>query len=364
MSFDSWMVSRARVDVRQHRRIKLDDKVAMFQQLATLIASGTPLMQALKICSQQAESRELQTVLADVAAAVASGTSLRDAMSAHPKVFEVHWLGVIQGGEMSGALAIVLQDLSRQIAEYRDTRRKLVGTLIYPVSLVVIAVAAVATMLTCVVPTFAKMFQEMDAELPGITQFVMRASDGAAQYGLFVLAGFVVVGLLLRRLFKTEQGLRLVSSVSIANPVTGMLVVNTAMYRFAAQAGLLLKSGVAMLDMLEGLEGVFHRNPVYRDALQMVQRRVASGRSLADSLEQTGLFTGLVVNMVRTGEETGRLASVMDQLAPYYRDKASASVTAATKLLEPAIIVALGAMISAIMLAIYLPMFELSGKVH
>jgi type IV pilus assembly protein PilC len=364
MSLDRWLASRVRVKVKKHRRIKLDDKVAMFQQLATLVVSGTPLMQALQICSQQSDSRVMQSVLADVAGMVASGSTLRDAMADYPKVFEQHWLGVIHSGETAGGLATVLQDLSRQIGEYRDTRRKLLGALIYPVTLVIVATSAVVTMLVCVVPTFAKMFHEMGAELPGITKAVISASNSAAHYGPFILGLIFGVALIVRHLLKREPGLRAVSALCLANPITASVVLNSAMYRFAAQAGLLLKSGVAMLDMIEGVEGVFHRNPVYRDALRIVQRRVASGRSLADALEQTGLFTGLVINMVRTGEESGRLAGVMEQLAPYYRDKAAASISGATKLLEPAIIVVVGSLIAAIMLAIYMPMFELSGKIH
>src|SRR5687768_9999893 len=124
MSFDRWLASRVRVKAKKHHRIRLDDKVAMFQQLATLVVSGTPLMQALQICSQQSDSRVLQSVLADIAGMVASGSSLREAMANYPKVFEQHWLGLINSGEMSGGLANVLHDLSRQIGEYRDTRRK------------------------------------------------------------------------------------------------------------------------------------------------------------------------------------------------------------------------------------------------
>ena len=285
-------------------------------------------------------------------------------VSQHEGVFEPHWLGVIQTGEVSGKLGSVLLDLNQQIREQRDTRRKVTGAMIYPATLIVVAVAAVAVMLWLVVPTFATMFRDMGAELPGITQFVMDASDLIVQKGLYVLAGLAVVVFAFRKYMATDGGRRRVTSIALAVPMVGELMVNSAMYRFASNTSLLLKSGVPMLDALATLRGVFQTNPIYRDALEMTQRRVAAGRSLAESLEATGLFTHMLTNMVRTGEESGQLAGVMEQLAPYYKEKVEGLITKTTKLLEPAIIVIMGGTIATVMMSIYLPMFELAGKVH
>ncbi len=136
------------------------------------------------------------------------------------------------------------------------------------------------------------------------------------------------------------------------------------MYRFASNTSLLLKSGVPLFEALATLRGVFQTNPVYREALEIVQRRVAAGRTFAESLEATGLFTRMLTDMVRTGEESGHLAAVMEEMAPYYRDKVEAMTTKVTKLLEPAIIIVMGGMIATVMMSIYLPMFELAGKIN
>ena len=364
MSIAEWCVKHARVSGKPHRRVTLDDKLTFFQQLATLIASGTPLLQAMLICAEQTQSTRLQVVLEDVAGCIASGSSLHGAIAQHEGVFAPHWIGVVQTGEIAGKLGSVLLDLNQQIRQQRDTRGKVTGALIYPITLIVVAVAAVAIMLWLVVPTFANMFRDMGAELPGITQFVMDASDLIVQKGLYVLAGVAALAFGFYKCMQTDAGRRSVGSISLATPMLGELMVNSAMYRFASNTALLLKSGVPMLDAIATLRGVFQTNPVYRDALELVQRRVAAGRSLAESLEATGLFTKMLTNMVRTGEESGQLAAVMEQMAPYYKEKVEGLITKTTKLLEPAIIVLMGGTIATVMMSIYLPMFELAGKVH
>ena len=150
----------------------------------------------------------------------------------------------------------------------------------------------------------------------------------------------------------------------MAVPLIGELIVQMAMYRFASNIALLLKSGIPMLETMTALEKVFHTDPIYRDALARAQGRVAGGRPLATSLEETGLFTTMMTNMVRIGEESGQLAPVMEQIAPYYKEKMETLIGKVTKLMEPVIIMGMGSTIAGLMLAIYMPMFEMAGKVH
>ena len=225
-------------------------------------------------------------------------------------------------------------------------------------------VLAVTVMLWLVVPTFAAMFKDLGAELPGITQFVVDASEFIVHYGLYIVAGVVAVAWGFRRYMKTDSGRRRVGGVALAVPLVGELIIQSAMYRFASNISLLLKSGIPMLETLTTLEGVFHTNPIYRDALGRVQRRVGAGRPLAASLEETGLFTTLMASMVRIGEESGQLATVMEQIAPYYKEKMESLIAKVTKLLEPIIIMGMGITVAGLMMSIYLPMFEMAGKVH
>ena len=234
----------------------------------------------------------------------------------------------------------------------------------YPIILIAVAVIVVTLMLWLVVPTFAAMFKDLGAELPGITQFVVDASNFIVHYGIYIVVAVVAVGVSFRQYMKTDGGRRHVIGMALAVPLAGELIIQSAMYRFAANIALLLKSGIPMLETLTTLEGVFHTSPIYREALARVHARVGSGRPLAASLEETGLFTTLMTNMVRIGEESGQLAAVMEQIAPYYKERMESLIAKATKLLEPIIIMGMGITVAGLMMSIYMPMFEMAGKVH
>jgi type IV pilus assembly protein PilC len=364
MAFEDWFIAHARVSSKPHKKVGLDDKMSFFHQLGTLIASGTPILQALQISAEQSQSTKLRKVLEDVAAHVASGSSMHVALGNHPKVFSHHWVEVVRTGEVTGQMALVLGELNKQIQDARATRRKISGAMMYPIILICVAVGAITAMLWFVVPVFAKMFKDMGAELPGMTQFVVNASNWIAKYGVFAVLGIIAGVFVFRWWFNTPSGRRHVTGVLMGLPMVGELVVQSAMYQFASNISLLLKSGVPMLETLGVLEGVFQTSPVYREALERVHARVSAGRPLALSLEETGLFTSMLSNMVRIGEESGQLALVMEQIAPYYKEKMESLIAKVTKLMEPMIIVFMGSTVAGMMLSIYMPMFQMAGKVH
>lgn len=363
MAFEDWFLARVRISSKEHKKVALDDKMTFFQQLATLVSSGTPLLESIRISAQQSQSFRMRSILEEIAGNVAAGSSVHAAMTNYRDVFEDHWIELIGIGEISGKMNMVLCDLNEQIRESCETRRKVVGALIYPIILMIVAVMVVIAMLWFVVPTFAGMFEEMGAELPGITKFVMGASDFIVAYGIFIILGAVGIAVAFRKYLKTELGRRRVGAVGLAVPLVGQLMVQSAMYRFASNLALLLKSGVPILETLSALSTVFRASPVYRDAILRAQNRVAAGQSLADSLAETGLFTSMMTNMIRVGEESAELAGVMQQIAPYYREKLDGFIAKVTKLMEPCIIVVMGGIIAAVMLAIYIPMFDMAGAV-
>jgi type IV pilus assembly protein PilC len=364
MPFADWAIAHARVSSKIHKKILMDDKMTFFQQLSTLVCSGTPLLQALKQASTQTQSKRLNALISDLANRVASGSSLYAAAANYPAVFEPYWIEIIRTGELSGQMGTVLIELNKQIRESRETRRKVIGSLMYPMILVFVAVTAVTVMLWMVVPTFADMFKDMGAELPLITQLVVDASGWITKFGVYVIIGLVIFVAAVKSYSKTTKGKLYFSGVGLVLPMVGGLLVQMAMYRFASNIALLLKSGVPMLETLSTLSGVYQNSPIYRDALIRARGRVASGRPLAAALEETGLFASLLINMVRTGEESGQLSTVMEQVAPYYKEKMESAITKVTKLLEPIIIMGMGTTIAGLMLAIYMPMFEMAGKVN
>ena len=365
MGFESWAVSHARVSSKIHAKITIDDKMSFFQQLSTLVVSGTPLLQALRQSAGQTQSRKLSQVLDEIAGRVASGSSFHGAAAGYPKVFEHHWVEIIRTGELTGKMGSVLQELNKQIRDYAArTRRKVTGALMYPIILICVAVIAVTVMLWMVVPTFANMFKDMGAELPEITQYVVDASGMVVAYGPYAAVGVVVAIVGLKQYLKTEAGKFYFGGLGLVTPMVGTLIVQMAMYRFASNIALLLKSGVPMLETLHTLVGVYQNSPIYREALIRARQRVAAGRPLAAALEETGLFASMLVNMVYTGEESGQLAQVMEQVAPYYKEKMESAILKVTKMLEPLIIMGMGSTIAGLMLAIYMPMFEMAGKVN
>jgi type IV pilus assembly protein PilC len=364
MSFEDFVTAHAQVSSKVHPKITVDDKMTFFQQLSTLVSSGTPLHQSLKQAANQGQSKKLNATINDLAARVAAGSSFAAAAAAYPKVFEPYWVEVIRTGEMTGQMGMVLVELNKQIRDSRETRRKVVGSLMYPAILILVAVTAVTIMLWMVVPTFAGMFKDMGAELPAITQFVVDLSNGIVKYGIYAVVTCLVVFFSFKKYMSTERGRKYVGGILMVLPMVGALMVQMAMYRFASNIGLLLKSGVPMIETLTTLSSVFHNTPIYRDAMLRVRGRVASGKPLAAALEETGLFSSLLTNMVRTGEDSGRLAPVMEQIAPYYKEKMEGLVSKVTKLLEPVIIMGMGTTIAGLMLAIYMPMFEMAGKVN
>lgn len=363
MAFEDYFLRRARVSSKPHKRVTLDDKMTFFQQLGSLSAAGVPMLEALQIASRQSQSLKLGEVLQEIAGNVAAGSSLASALSAHRRLFEDHWIALIDTGEATGRMSEVLEDLNVQIRETQETKRKITGALTYPIILVFVAVSVVIAMLWFVVPTFTGMFEEMGAELPGITLFVVAASDFVTKYAIYIIGGLGVGGYLFRRYMQTENGRRRVGAVMIAMPLVGDLSVQSAMYRFSSNLALLIKSGVPMLETLTVMASVFRSQPSYRDAILDAQQRISAGRSLADSLEDSGLFTTMMTNMVRIGEESAQLGNVMLQIAPYYKEKMNSFMGKVTKLLEPCIIMIMGVVIATVMLAIYIPMFEMAGSV-
>jgi type IV pilus assembly protein PilC len=361
--FEEWVVSHARVSKKPHNKATLEDTLTFFHQLSTLVSSGTPLLQALKIATGQCESTKFRAILEQITSKVAAGSSFNGAAAAFPDQFEFQWIEAIRTGEITGKMAMVLTELNKQIRDSRETKRKVKASLMYPMILVCVAVIAVTLMLWMVVPTFAKMFHDMDAKLPAITQYVVDASNWICQYGPYCVVGIIAAVIGFKKFQKTDAGRLYVGGVLMVLPSVGELMIGMAMYQFASSISLLLKSGVPMMETMSTLTGIFKKNPIYHAALERVRSRVAAGKSLHSALEETGIFLPMLTNMVQVGEESGQLAQVMEQIAPFYKEKMESMILKVTKMMEPLIIMGMGTSIAGLMLAIYMPMFDMAGAV-
>ena len=364
MPFEEFVAAHARVSSKAHSGVSIDDKMSFFQMLSTLVCSGTPLLQALRQAGQQSQSKKLRAVLDDIAGRVAAGSSFHGAAASYTRVFEPYWIEVIRTGELSGQMGTVLLELNKQIRESRETRRKITGSLMYPIILIFVAVIAVTVMLWMVVPTFAKMFKDMGAQLPAITQFVVDASDGLVKYGPYAVAGFVAVAVAFRRYSRTEGGKRTIGGLGLITPMIGSLMVQMAMYRFASNIALLLKSGVPMLETLTTISGVYQNNPIYREAMLRApgpgRRRPAARRG--PGRDRPVRLDAPQHGPHRRGVGPARLRDGAGR--PLLQREDGRAVTKVTKMLEPIIIMGMGSTIAGLMLAIYMPMFEMAGKVN
>jgi len=360
----TWFERHVRVSSRPHPRITADDKLRFFQQLTTLFAAGTPLLESLWISSQQSESLKMQGVIRTLAERVSGGTSLHQAAADFPKVFDPQWIEIIKVGEASGQLGNVLASLTAHINTTRETRAKLVSAMIYPCILICVAVTAVFVMLWKVVPVFTEFFREAGSKLPAITQTVIDLSDFLQKDGLYLIGGVVAVVLLTRYYLRTPRGRRTFTRTLLTTPMAGECAVEAYMERFATNMVLLLHSGLPLLDALHSMQGVFRNNAVYSEALHHVASRVANGSGLAPAMQETGLFTTMMISMVQVGEVSGELAVVMEQVALYYRKRVQALLQRLTGMIEPVVILGMGVTVAAILTSIYLPMFQMAGGAH
>jgi type IV pilus assembly protein PilC len=354
---------KPRVDSKTHKKVSDDDILAFFQQLSTLFRAGTPIYEALIISSDQCQSDDLSAVIEQVGRKVAAGEAMYEAMAAHPGHFKTEWVEVIKSGEASGKLGKILEQLVAQVDASAKMRRKMVSAMMYPSVIFSVAVIAITVMLVKVVPTFAEMFNSFGKELPGITVAVLAVSDFLQARGLLIVGVVVVVVVSVRRWIRTPDGRRAFHITIMSLPVIGEVVIQAAMQKFAINVALLLRAGLPLLETIQSLQGIFHGNWVYEQSMTKVRKHVERGGTMADGLEQTGVFTSFLVSMTRIGEESGTLPEVLDETEAFYRTKVETLIGRVTGLMETVVILFMGVAVAVILTSIYLPMFSMAGGV-
>ena len=350
-----------RVAIKRHRKAQLPDVLSFFRQLTTLFRSGTPLYQGLLIASEQTESTDMSKIIQSLADGVAGGSNLSDSMRAHPKTFRDEWCEVVRCGELSGELDNVLTRLCEQVEEVQAFRAKISAALFYPVMILFVSIGAVLVMMTLVVPTFKTMFAEFGKELPGPTKALVAISDDLrANAGIYVL-GVVIAVIAFRSWVRTESGRRTWNRFLMSLPIIGDLMVQTAMQKFALNLSNLLAAGVSMLESLDIVRSVYRRNPAYEEVTGRMAQQIGRGATLTQALSSSGLFTSFLVNMTRIGEESGTITEVYAEVARFYRGKVETTVERLASQVETILIIMMSVMVAAVLIALYLPMFELSA---
>ena len=332
------------------------------RQFATMIAAGLPMVQCLEILSQQMESVNLRKIVGQIKESVQAGTTLAEALSKHKKVFDDLFVNMVDAGEIGGALDVILMRLAGYREKADALTRKVKGAMIYPAVVMTVAIGVTFIMLTYIVPVFAKMFAGLGAELPAPTKLILSLSGFLRHYILMGVVLLILVVIAYKFYSRTDKGRLNVDKLKLRIPLIGDLIRKSSIARFSRTLGTLLSSGVPILQALE-ITARASGNRVIHDAIKRSVLSIAEGETITQPLKQCGVFPPMVTQMISVGEKTGGLDDMLSKIADFYDEEVDAAVAALTSIIEPVIIVFMGIVIGGIMISMYLPMFEIIGKI-
>lgn len=342
--------------------VKLKDIAVFSRQFATMINSGLSLLRSLNILAEQTENKTLAGIIDQVRQDVEKGSSLSQAISRHPKAFSRLYVSMVRAGETGGVLDMVLVQLAGTIEKQVELRGKIKSAMTYPVAVFALVLLIVTAMLLFIVPMFASLYSSLGGTLPLPTRILMTASKIVSNFFPLVLAGGLAGVWAFKRWIKTSSGRAIWDRVKLKVPIFGKLVRKTALTRFARTLGVLLRSGVPILESLEITSDTVG-NTVVEEAVKAVQVGVRQGESLARPLAQHPVFPPMVVQMMAVGEETGALDEMLDKIGEFYEQEVEAMVDSLTSLLEPLLICVLGSTVGGMIVSLYLPMFNIINLV-
>ncbi|MFA5388249.1 MAG: type II secretion system F family protein [Candidatus Omnitrophota bacterium] len=355
--------SKKRADTRRyHRSVKPNDLIMFSRELATLLGAGVTLIKSLDILCRQIESRVLLRAVEQIKKDVEGGYTFQNALKKHDKIFSSFWINLVETGEASGHLPSSLDQVAVYLEENAELKRKIVSALIYPIVLVGVATGAIAVFLLKIIPIFTEIFKGFNVELPVLTQMVISLSNVVRKY-FFIVAG-ILIGLifLLKRYISTETGRWRFDGFMLKLPVVGQLMREIATERFASGLGTLIKSGVPILHALEIAEKTAG-NKVMEKALREVKTAVKEGKGMGQTMQESSLFSPLVIQMISVGEEIGELGKMLDRVSVFYKERVNTFITRFTTMFEPIILVFMGIVIGVLVIAMFMPIFSISSAV-
>jgi len=343
-------------------KISTRDVVIFTRQFATMINSGLPLVQSLDILAKQSENKALQKVIGQVLYDVESGQTLADSMRGHPKVFSDLFVNMVAAGEAGGILDTILLRLATFLEKADALKRKIKGAMIYPGVILTVAFGAVTILLLFVIPTFQAMFDSAGVPLPGPTLFVVGLSKLLQKFWWAMGISIAMAVVLVRQYYKTPNGQLQLDRLLLNLPILGNVQRKAAIARFTRTLGTLVSSGVAILDGLE-ITARTAGNRVLHDAIMESRSSIAGGETISEPLKRSGVFPPMVVQMINVGEQTGGLDEMLTKIADFYDEEVDAAVEALLAAMEPVMIVFLGVVVGGMIIAMYLPIFDMINAV-
>ncbi|MGM0383061.1 MAG: type II secretion system F family protein [Thermodesulfobacteriota bacterium] len=336
------------------------DLVIFTRQFSTMIDAGLPLVQGLTILGEQTENKTFRRMLKTITRDVEGGSTLADALGKHPKIFDSLFVNLVAAGEVGGILDTILQRLAAYIEKAQKLKSQIKGAMTYPIVVVAIAVLVIAVIMIFVIPVFQDLFSSFGKALPAPTQFVVSMSDFIKGNVLYVIGGLIIFVWAFRRYRKTTSGRKNLDTLLLKLPIFGVLLKKVAVARFTRTLGTMVASGVPILDALD-ITAKTAGNVIVEEVILEARASIAEGQTIAEPLSQSDIFPGMVTQMISVGESTGALDAMLEKIADFYDDEVDATVTAMTTMLEPLLMLFLGGSIGGLVIAMYLPIFQMAA---
>ena len=343
-------------------KVKPKDVMIFTRQFATMIDAGLPIVQGLDILCQQTENKLFRNIIRTVKQDVEGGITLAEALKKHPQVFDDLYVNMVSAGEAGGVLNTILTRIAIFIEKATKLKRKVKGAMIYPATIVIVAVAVVTILLIYVIPVFGELYGGMGKALPAPTQITINISNWFRAYFLYIVGVIAAIIVGIRLYYKTNNGKLLIDGWMLRMPVIGDLIRKVAVARFAQNMSVLLTSGVPILDGL-AITAKTAGNKVVEQAVMRCRVSISQGKTVAEPLAESKIFPPMVCQMVAIGENTGSLDSLLKKVAEFYEDEVDSAVANLTALMEPMIMIVLGVIIGGLVISMYLPIFQLGSLV-
>jgi type IV pilus assembly protein PilC len=343
-------------------KVDTKDLVVFTRQFATMIDSGLPLVQCLDILASQQLNKSFKSALQNIKESVESGSTFADALAKHPKIFDQLYVNLIAAGEVGGILDTILSRLAAYIEKALKLKKQVKGAMVYPATIISIAVVVIGVILVFVIPTFAKMFADFGGTLPMPTIIVITMSNFLQKYILVIIGVFYGIKVAIGKYYATPAGRKLMDRFFLQLPVVGVLIRKVAVAKFTRTLGTMISSGVPIMDGLE-IVAKTAGNKIVEDAIYKVRQAISEGKTMAEPLGESGVFPPMVTQMIAVGEATGAMDTMLNKIADFYDDEVDDAVGNLTSMMEPLLMLFLGVTVGGLVVAMYLPIFKLAGAV-
>jgi len=343
-------------------KVTTKDLVVFTRQFSTMIDAGLPLVQCLDILSKQQENKTFKKILLDVKESVESGSTFADALKKHPRAFDELYVNLVAAGEVGGILDTILNRLAAYIEKALKLKKQVKSAMTYPATIVGIAIVVISVIMIFVIPAFEKMFADFGGALPAPTQIVINMSRFIQDYILVIIGAIVLAIFAVKKIYRTRTGREKIDAWLLKVPIFGILIRKVAVAKFTRTLGTMVSSGVPILDGLE-IVAKTAGNKTVEKAIYKVKQSISEGKTIAEPLEQSGVFPPMVCQMIAVGEQSGAVDTMLNKIADFYDDEVDDAVANLTAMMEPLLMLFLGTTVGGLVIAMYLPIFKLAGTV-